>query len=368
MSPKLSTSAWETTREQNLIRYKPSGTYFARFKVGGKLIRKSLKTKFFSVAKARLPDQIKYFRSANTSNQAVSNGKMSFGDAVKVYEEQLAANPDQKKSTKSYYRLMLRFLHKTWPELRGTDIRKIGEDDCGKWLSKFQTRYAPTVVNNTLSVLRAVFQIAITAGAIFDNPAGALKRVKVRPKELQLPSSAEFQKFIGCISEGGGRFSRDAAHLVRFLAYSGLRVGESHHVTWSDVDFEKNRLQVRGDPETGTKNGEVRFVPLIPELAAMLVQLRKERSDEPESAFVMRVRECQKSMDRGAQLVGMKRITHHDLRHLFATMCIESGVDAPTFSRWLGHKDGGVLAMKTYGHLRDEHSAEQAKRVSFKKV
>jgi len=40
-------------------------------------------------------------------------------------------------------------------------------------------------------------------------------------------------------------------------------------------------------------------------------------------------------------------------------------VDIPTVSRWLGHKDGGVLAMKTYGHLRREHSVAQAQKVSF---
>jgi len=39
----------------------------------------------------------------------------------------------------------------------------------------------------------------------------------------------------------------------------------------------------------------------------------------------------------------MARITHHDLRHLFATTCIEAGVDIPTVSRWLGHQDGGAL-------------------------
>ena len=53
---------------------------------------------------------------------------------------------------------------------------------------------------------------------------------------------------------------------------------------------------------------------------------------------------------------------------LFATRCIESGVDIPTVSRWLGHKDGGALAMKTYGHLRREHSIAQAQRVSFAPV
>jgi len=63
--------------------------------------------------------------------------------------------------------------------------------------------------------------------------------------------------------------------------------------------------------------------------------------------------------------LGVAHMTHHDLRHLFATTCIESGVDIPTVSRWLGHADGGALAMRTYGHLRPEHSLEAAKKVSF---
>jgi integrase len=63
--------------------------------------------------------------------------------------------------------------------------------------------------------------------------------------------------------------------------------------------------------------------------------------------------------------LGLPHFTHHDLRHFFATTCIESGVDIPTISRWLGHKDGGALAMKVYGHLRQEHSFEMSKRVSF---
>jgi integrase len=80
---------------------------------------------------------------------------------------------------------------------------------------------------------------------------------------------------------------------------------------------------------------------------------------------VFAVRESQKALDRACKKVGTDRITHHDLRHLFATRCIESGVDIPTVSRWLGHKDGGALAMKTYGHLRREHSIAQAQRVTF---
>ena len=136
-------------------------------------------------------------------------------------------------------------------------------------------------------------------------------------------------------------------------------------MTWRDANFIRHQPHVRGAPETATKNGETRYVPMIPELGQMLTGLRSKRPDEPGTATIMRVFECQNSMTHAAEKIGMKRITHHDLRHLFATICIESGVDIPTVSRWLGHKDGGALCMKTYGHLRLDHSFAQARRVSF---
>jgi hypothetical protein len=42
-----------------------------------------------------------------------------------------------------------------------------------------------------------------------------------------------------------------------------------------------------------------------------------------------------------------------------------SGVDFMTVARWLGHKDGGILIGKVYGHLANEHTRAQAQRVVF---
>jgi integrase len=96
------------------------------------------------------------------------------------------------------------------------------------------------------------------------------------------------------------------------------------------------------------------------------MRILSERGEEERvNAAIMGVRECQKAIDSACKKLGLVRITHHDLRHLFATRCIESGVDIPTVSRWLGHKDGGALAMRTYGHLRDQHSAAMAQKVTF---
>ena len=104
---------------------------------------------------------------------------------------------------------------------------------------------------------------------------------------------------------------------------------------------------------------------MIPEMRSLLERLRGERPEETPQTPVMRVQECQGAINSACKKLGIARFTHHDLRHLFATRCIESGVDIPTVSRWLGHKDGGALAMKVYGHLRDQHSTTMAQRVSF---
>jgi integrase len=181
----------------------------------------------------------------------------------------------------------------------------------------------------------------------------------------ELPEIDQFDAFVAEIENGGARDSKTCAAPVRFLAYGGFRKTESANITWADCDFVRGKLVVRGDPETGTKNSEIREVPMIPDMRQLLERLHAERPDEPAETPVMIVRECQKAMNRAAAAIRLHRITHHDLRRLFATRCIESGVDIPTVSRWLGHKDGGALAMKVYGHLRVLHSVEMAKKVRF---
>jgi len=365
MSPKESKSDWESTGTQNLIRYRPSGTYFARFKIARKPFRKSLKTQNLTTAKLRLPDLLRQYRSKIEAGRVLRNGKMTFIQAMQVYLESVEANVSLKPSTKHYRHFLSKLILRTWPELKNADVRKITERDCQRWSLTFQQQYAPTVVNNSFGTLRAIFRTAVDAGARFENPAGSLRRVKVRPKSLRLPSREQFDQFVHLIETAGAPQSRDCAALVKFLAYTGLRISEAGFVTWRDVDFKGKQIFVKGDPETATKNYEIRAVPFIPQLEAMLTKMRDEREDEPLTAPVMRVKECQHSMDRAAKLVGMDRITHHDLRHLFATVCIENGVDIPTVSKWLGHKDGGALCMKTYGHLRETHSQAQAQRVAF---
>jgi hypothetical protein len=270
-------SPWEATSVPNLIRYRPSGTYFGRFRVGGKLIRQTLDTTVFSVARQRLPEKIRQYQSRLESTRAVVTGKMTVGDASQHFLAKINASASLKPRSKAYYTTVLQFIERSWPTLSASDARRVSERDCEEWLAKFRKQYAPSVVNNSIAVLRAIFQETVRVGARFSNPTADLSRMRLRAKRLQLPSREEFLRFVEEIRTAGARQSKDCANLVQFLAYSGMRIGEAKYVTWADVDFSKRQMHVRGDPETATKNGE------------MLSELRSKRRNEPLGTPVMSV-------------------------------------------------------------------------------
>lgn len=200
-----------------------------------------------------------------------------------------------------------------------------------------------------------------------ENPALKIKRLGIKQKELHLPERTQFDALLSTVETSGAGQARNCADFIRFLAFSGCRLNEARLVRWQDVNFEKMEIRVHNSKSAKTNSKpDFRFVPIIPPMHQLLERIRPENASL--ESPVCAVGECEKSLTRACRLLEIPRITHHDLRHLFATRCIESAVDIPTVSRWLGHSDGGALAMKTYGHLRREHSAAMAQRVHGRRI
>lgn len=347
-----------------MVRHK-SGGYYARMFLNGKEVWRSLRTKLFSVAEARLAEAQKEHRQRKGREGSETNGKMIFEQAVAIYLSRVEADTNLKRTTRLSYRNLLKSLLKSWPELAKMEVKRITPAKCRNWATGFTKIAYGIRYNNTIALLRHVLDVAKENGSIVLNPAEQLERQTVRPKILELPTLKQFSGFIEELRSGKSWASQVSADLVQGLAYTGCRISEAWWIKWQDLDFAHSEILVRGDPVERTKNGEIRRLPMIPAARSLFERMRKARPDESPEDRVFLVKDCQLSMDSAAKKTRMARITHHDLRHFFATICIESGVDIPTVSRWLGHKDGGALAMKTYGHLRREHSAAQALKVTF---
>ncbi len=357
---------WNKTKVQGLVRHK-SGTYYARLFIGGKEKWRSLKTPLLEIAKAKMStdETVKAIRVAQANKEEAKSGKLTIGAAVQLYKDSLALRLEIKESTRQFWLWNLKSLLESWPDLEAKEVGTITETHCKAWASDASKTMSVTYFNNSVISLERIFDVAIEAGALYRNPAKAIERKRAPEKALTLPSRQQFADFVKAIRTAQHQTSQDAADLVELLAYTGCRISEAQELVWQDANFEDGVLTVKGDEITGTKNWLIRRIPMIPECRALLIRIQTQRGTESPKAKIARVGDARGSMEKAALAVGMAEITHHDLRHFFATICIESGVDIPTVSRWLGHKDGGALAMKTYGHLRDEHSKLAAQKVSF---
>jgi integrase len=255
------------------------------------------------------------------------------------------------------------------PFFSGVTIRNIGPEHCERWVIERASKIAPQTMANELNVLRPIFAYAVKLGLMLNNPAKDIQRRKPVNKPMVIPTREQFRRLVETIRQSDGRpdsqqKAKAGADLVELLAYSGCRISEAAALTWGDVDFKANTLIIKGGSE-GTKNSERRVIPMTHALRTLLERLKNEMPSQLQERIspTGRAKTC---IQTACRRLNYPTFSHHDFRHLFATTCIESGVDIPTVSRWLGHKDGGALAMRVYGHLRQDHNLVSARMVNFR--
>ena len=273
--PPNPAKTWQSTQYANIVLHAPSEIYYARLRVKGKLLWRSLKTSKISIAKLRLSDLEKEERKKSEAGFVQAKDKILMSDCLAAYRQKgfRPAKPRHKQDVRPlkpaaifYYEQQVKGLLKTWPGLEHLEVRHLTEKDCADWAGRARQMMAPSVFNHTLGILRNLFEFGIQAGARYHNPALAVMRESERPKHLVLPDEATFGRFVAEIEAGQSRLSRDCANLVRFMAYGGLRRTEAAYVKGADCDFERGIITLRGHPETGLKNrpaGETRPVPMI---------------------------------------------------------------------------------------------------------
>lgn len=347
-------ATWKKVGE-HLVRHS-GGTIYLRARVDGKPIRVSLGTDDLRIAK--IARDARLARLKESALEKETRQPKTLGDFLDVVEAR-AVLPHLKPKTVECYRFTLGNLRKT------LDVTRRGqgfsEAEATAWWRAYAKSGNPQSVNLGLTFAKRMGECLRDAGLVTSNPFGRLKRVPSRKAELVIPDDATLQSVIADIRAQGLRHSSETSRMVAFLACSGVRIGEARAALWRDAGPQW--LTVTGG-KAGTKNGKIRRVPISPRLRAMLEEMGWRDGEPPEGMsgdsplFTIA---CPRGALRGAcSRLKIGYIHPHMLRHCFASLAIEQGVDIPTVSRWLGHSDGGALAMKTYGHLRDDHSLRMA--------
>lgn len=339
-----------------------AGTYYALVKVGGKQIKRSLKTSDLALAKRRVAD----FRNS-ASRLTGSEKSLPFEGLVERWLTSI--KPQMKESS---YRRRVTSINQVMPFFKGHLVKSIGLREIEHWKAARATKLSARTYNIEVETLRQAFEYAREdMRIILENPAAKLKRRKESRHRPDVPTKAQFIKLLNEMKAEPK--SAEAAKLVEFLAYSGLRLGEAITVFWQDVNFENGTLTVTGG-DKGTKNHEFRVIPLFPPLEKLLKMLSEIRISKIGSGLesspsgagrLFGIDNAKKSLEGACKRAALPHWGHHALRHFFCSNAIEAGIDFKVIAEWLGHKDGGILVAKTYGHLRAEHSAAMAQRMTF---
>ena len=155
---------------------------------------------------------------------------------------------------------------------------------------------------------------------------------------------------------------------------TGLRRGELLGLKWEDIDLERGDLRVKR--QLARINGEIveaplktknayRTLPLGADAIDILKAQKKKVGSSPwgfpsPTGGPMSPDSVLHMLHRVLKRAGLPKVRFHDLRHTFATLALQNGVDIKTVSGMLGHFSAG-FTLDTYAHVTTSAKREAAK-------
>lgn len=330
-----------------------TGIYYAVLKVKGKQLRTSLHTNDRTIARKKLGD---LRRQASRLAPAAS---MTFDVLTKQWLPFIEARGMKPASYKRRV-VAVRSLSQFFGN---KNVRTINRLHVERWATDRTKECSARNYNIELETLKQIMNYALEHGFIVESPAAPIKRRRQPKAVIVIPTKDQFKMLVSDLRLG--QQTQEAADFVEFLGYSGCRQHEASEVVWGEVDFVRKTLTVSGG-KRGTKNGLVRVIPMFHPLERLLSDIRNKTVPSPEPhQKVFKVADIRTALANSSRRLELPKWGHHAFRHFFCSNAIEAGVDFKAIAGWLGHRDGGVLVATTYGHLRQEHSTEMAKRMTF---
>lgn len=262
------------------------------------------------------------------------------------------------------------YLDKWVAELGAVRVNKITKANIVTTREKLAAGRNPKTANKIVQGLVNVLKYCEEREQLADIPRP--KRLnQPEPPRRRLLEDADFAKLLAACTPDVTKNAALLALYLRFLALTGAREQEALRVRWDDVDFTRGRVHIGADSQS--KNAEPRYMDFTPELEALMREMDATRPPDCSWLFPspqrgakdIRAMSLKESMRLVRAEAKLSWVGFHTLRHQFISKCVMAGVDYMTIAAWVGHKDGGVLIGKVYGHLSEDHKRDTAKRLTF---
>lgn len=221
-------------------------------------------------------------------------------------------------------------------------------------------RLSNKTINNILTMIKTVFNVALKEELIYKNPIISVQKLRVEHYEMSYLDREEIEKILNTAQD----YYPEFYPLLLTAIMTGLRQGELLALKWKDIDFKNKEITVNKTlyrnkaqaPKTLQSNRKVN----IPDnLLEVLYKIKKTDDDivfpnknngytDPNNMVKRYFKPC-------LQWAGVKEIRFHDLRHTFATLLIDKNAPPKYIQAQMGHSSIQVT-MDRCGHLMSDTS------------
>lgn len=362
------------------IRKRKDGRWEGRYTAGydsetGKRINKNVLGK----TQAEVKEKLKAAMAESQLFDVSREDEYTVATWLKTWYE-LYAKPNVRVATADRYRLMIdtytipRIGKIKLKKLTSRDLQKLYKDLMEKGRVNTKSGHgnpglSSTTVRSVHLMLHCAFERAVKERLIPRNPTHDCIAPKVRKMEMKILAPENIKGYLDAADQRG------LLPMFYLELVSGLRKGELVALLWSDLDVQNKTISV-SKQYVKNPNGEltlsrpktetsVRKVS-IPQMAVdLLIQEHEKHPENPymfpspvtgEMYYPDSVVNLHKKILKDA---GLGHIRFHDLRHTFATMALQNGIDIKTVSNMLGHYDAG-FTLRTYTHATRQKQEEAA--------
>jgi integrase/recombinase XerD len=299
--------------------FRRGDTWYARFFIGGRLRRISLRTSDLREARARL----KGLRLKAERRLFGVEGAATWNEAVAAYGAGILDAGGVKDSTAKRYRVSLRQLRGAF---EGKPLPAITTQAIASYVAERQASGTTNAtIRRDLTTISRVLTLAASRGMVTRNVAQDFDRSLIRERRAPIKAPTDETVEEGAAT-AGAKARPELASLIRFLRATGMRAGEALRAKWEHFDGEAltihetkagraRTIQVPAEALPERRTGG-RLFPGLPLTSGDLASdWQWVRRSLPE--------------DRHFRL--------HDLRHAYAIAEIRAGRDIYDLSHHLGH-------------------------------